>query len=65
MKKEEELDNYFITLKSILVEHYLINKPGQIYNINESGMPLEHRSPKVLAKGKRKCDTALQEINLK
>ena len=39
MKKEEEFDSYFITLKSILVEHDLINKPGQIYNIDESGMP--------------------------
>ena len=27
-----------------------MNKPGQIFNVDESGMPLEHRSPKVVAK---------------
>ena len=27
MKQKEEPDNYFITLKSILVEHNLMNKP--------------------------------------
>jgi len=33
----------------------LINKPGQIFNVDESGMPLEHRSPKILArKGQKK-----------
>jgi len=50
MKKQEELDNYYITLNSVLVENNLMDKPGQIYNVDESGMPLEHRSPFVLAK---------------
>lgn len=51
MKKEEDLDSYFITL----VEHDLIHRPGQIFNVDESGMPLEHRSPRVLArKGQKK-----------
>ena len=55
MKKQEELDNYYICLKSILVDNNLMDKPGQIYNVDESGMPLEHRSPRVLAKkGQRK-----------
>jgi len=27
-----------------------MDKPGQIYNVDESGMPLEHRSPFVLTK---------------
>ena len=54
MKKQEELDNYYITLKSVLVENNLMDKPGQIYNVDESGMPL-HCSPRVLAKkGPRK-----------
>ena len=48
--KNEDLDNYFVTLKSILVDNDLMNKPGQIFNVDESGMPLEHRSPKVVAK---------------
>ena len=55
MKQKEELDNYFITLKSILVEHNLMNKPELIYNVDESGMPLEQQSPRVVArKGKKK-----------
>ena len=55
MNKKEELDNYFITLKNVLVDNDLIDKSGQIYNVDESGMPLEHRSPHVVAKkGQRK-----------
>ena len=50
MKKQEELDNYFISLKSILVKYNLIKKPDQIFNVNETGMPLEHWSPRVLAR---------------
>ena len=42
MKKQEELDNYSISLKSILVKYDLIKKPDQIFNVNETGMPLEH-----------------------
>ena len=41
MKRKEELDNYFITLKSILVEHDLMDKPELTCNVDESGMPLE------------------------
>ena len=32
-----------------------MDKPGQIYNVDESGMPLDHRSPHVIARrGQRK-----------
>ena len=67
MNKKEELDNYFITLKSVLVDNDLIDKPGQIYNVDVSGMPLEHRSPHVVAKKDNgKLDSVLpQAINLK
>jgi len=55
MKKQQELDNYYITLKNVPTENNLIDKPGQIYNIDESGIPLDHRSPHVIArKGQRK-----------
>ena len=50
MKDKEALDNYFILLKSILDEHDLLDKPGQIYNVDESGIPLDHRSPRVVTK---------------
>jgi len=39
-----------ITLKNVLVENNLMDKPGEIYNVNESGMPLEHRSPRASEK---------------
>ena len=43
-----------------------MNKPGQIFNVDESGMPLEHRAPKVVArKGQKKYDTVVLEINPK
>ena len=61
MKKQTALDNYFIELKNILDENELQHKPGQIYNMDESGVPLDHRSPRVLArKGQKKiryCST--------
>ena len=61
MKNQTALDNYFIELKNILDENELQHKPGQIYNMDESGVPLDHRSPRVLArKGQKKvryCST--------
>ena len=36
-------------------ENKLMDKPAQIYNIDESGIPLDHRPPRVLTrKGQRK-----------
>ena len=54
-KNQTDLDNYFKELKGILDENKLEDKPGQIYNVDESGIPLDHRSPCVLArKGQKK-----------
>ena len=50
MKNNDALDNYFILLKSIIDDYNLGTKPGQIYNMDETGIPLDHRSPRVLAK---------------
>ena len=44
------MDKYFIELKSILDVNKLGDKPGQIYNMDESGVPLDHCSPRVLAR---------------
>ena len=55
MKDREALENYFSLLKGILEENDLMHKPSQIYNVDETGMPLDHRSPYVLTrKGQRK-----------
>jgi len=43
MKKEEELDNYFITLKDVLVEYDLIKKPGQTLKYGTVLQGINHR----------------------
>ena len=46
---------YFKLLEETLTEHDLINKPSRIYNMDETGMPLDHKQPKRIApKGMRK-----------
>ena len=39
MKNTSPLDNYFILLKSVLDDNNLQDKPGQIYKMDESGIP--------------------------
>ena len=52
---EEIMEDYFIMLKKTLVENDLMDKPEQIYNVDESGMPLDHRPPKIVSqKGQKK-----------
>ena len=50
VKDREALENYFSLLKSTIKENDLMNKPSQIYNVDESGAPLDHRLPYVLTK---------------
>jgi hypothetical protein len=48
-------EGYFALLKETLENANVIDKPAQIYNCDESGMPLEHKMPKtVAAKGTKK-----------
>ena len=48
-------NNYFDLLEKTLDEFDLKDKPSQIYNCDESGMPLEHKPPRVVAvKGTKK-----------
>ena len=52
---EETIQTYFNLLKDILLEHGLMDLPGQIYNVDETGIPLDHRPPKVVTrKGQKK-----------
>ena len=49
------LDYYFELLKKTLEVNGLMDKPNRIYNMDESGMPLDHRQPKRIApKGTKK-----------
>lgn len=55
------MSEYFNLLKDVLMENKLMESPGQIYNVNETGMPLDHRPPKVVTKkGQKKvrCRTS-------
>ena len=47
--------NYFDLLGETLTKYGLKDKPAQIYNCDKTGMPLEHKIPKVIAaKGTKK-----------
>ena len=52
------MEEYFKLLKYTLTEKKLLNEPSRIYNVDETGMPLDHRPPKVVAyKGQKKVRT--------
>ena len=46
----ENLNNYFDSLRSIFDEFDFDDHPEAIYNMDETGIPLEPRPPKVIAK---------------
>ena len=51
----ENINEYFDLLEDIFQEYGFSDHPEAIYNMDEMGMPLEPRPPKVIAKkGKRK-----------
>ena len=59
--EKETMTEYFQLLKTTLTENNLLNKPNLIYNVDETGMPLDHKPPKVVAaKGQKKvrCRTS-------
>ena len=46
MTNRDVFVSYFDVLRETLVKHELMDKPEQIYNCDESGMPSEHKMPK-------------------
>ena len=49
---EEVMDKYFDLLEATLWEYDLLEKPGQIFNLDENGFPLNPKPPKgVFNKG--------------
>ena len=55
---QEIIMQYFDQLKEVLEKHDLMDCPGQLYNIDETGMPFDHRAPNVVAKkGQKKYNT--------
>ena len=52
---DENMQNYFDLLEEVYDELYLRNHPERVYNMDETGMPLDPRTPKIIApKGKKK-----------
>ena len=47
---KEKLNCYFDLLKDVLEKNDLLNCPAQIYNVDESGLPLDHRPPCLLVR---------------
>ena len=57
----ETIKQYFDLLQDALVELGLVNSSTQIYNVDETGMPLDHRPLKIVTKrGQKKvrCRTS-------
>ena len=46
----DTMKQYFDLLKDALEKHGLLDSPAQIYNVDETGMPLDHRPPKIVTK---------------
>ena len=55
---KDVMKDYFEKLKKTLEENDLMKNPTQIYNVDETGMPLDHHPPKVIAvRGQKKVRT--------
>ena len=44
----------FKLIKKVLEENDPMDKPAQLYNMDETGMPLEHRAPIIVTKKGKK-----------
>ena len=44
----EAMSQYFDLLNDVLEEYGLKTEPERIYNVDETGMPLDHRPPKIV-----------------
>ena len=47
---KEAIKQYYNILEDTLQEHNLFSNAAKIYNMDESGMSLDHRPPKVIAR---------------
>ena len=45
--------NIFELYMKVLDENGLMDKPAQLYNMDDTDMPLEHRAPSTIAKNRR------------
>ena len=47
---DDAVNQYFDLLENTLTEHSLLQHPSQIYNVDESGIPLDPKSPNIVSK---------------
>ena len=47
---EVKMKQYFYLLEDTLTQNDLLNHPARIYNVDETGMPLDPKSPNILTK---------------
>ena len=45
---ETNIHQYYSLLEETLQENGILNCPSRVYNMDESGMPLDHKPPKVV-----------------
>ena len=58
MGNKEVIGAYFDLLEETLTKNGLLDKPGAIFNVDETGMPLDHKPEKAIAKkGSRNVST--------
>lgn len=58
----EKLKSYFDLLETTLREKQLMNKPNLTYNMDESGMPLDHKQLKRIPLKGSKKETKLKSL---
>lgn len=47
---EDTMKQYFNLLENTLKEHNLLDSPSQLYNVDETGMPLDPKAPNIVTK---------------
>ena len=50
---KDTIDHYFSLLRDTLTTHGLLDKPSQIYNVDETGVPFNPRLPKIITAKRR------------
>jgi len=56
---EETISDYFALLQAVMKKHGITNWTGQIYNVDESGVPLDPKAPNMVTKtGAKKVQQA-------
>ena len=64
MGNREVIEAHFNLLEETLTKNGIMDNPGVIFNVDETGMPLEHKSEKAVAQKVARNVTALTSENI-